>query len=370
MAAHELDREAFAAQERLNFFHTMRAGFDRAGSTLVERHIQIGSFHITLRFAGDGLLSCILPAFEHIVVDPNVADLTVHLFDSNTTNMPLPLWAQSLVDSLRHGWAELLGPRHEIKAYTDDRIFAIFYPHNHILCLVDRETNQAVYWVNSASEFPYWERAYPLASLLNAWLSDRAYYFVHAAAVGTDAGTVLLANKGGSGKSTTTIASALAGMLMLGDDYCAVAIDDNGGVAHSLYNSIKIEPEGNVIRNFPELEPYIINWEGFSTGEEKAVVFINQHRPELMRRQMPIRAILIPHISGQPKTTITNAPRAAALRALAPNTMLQLAGNSRRTFHWLGQLVRNVPAYHLALGTEINQVPVSLQNFLAQFETG
>ena len=80
----------------------------------------------------------------------------------------------------------------------------------------------------------------------------------------------------------------------------------------------------------------------------------------------PLRAILIPRITGRSETTIEPASPAAALKALAPSTLLQLPGEGRETMARLSALARRVPAYTLNAGTGMGGIAESVEALLTQ----
>jgi hypothetical protein len=275
----------------------------------------------------------------------------------------MPLLVRSLVDLLRQRWWEHLHSRREIKGYHGGSIQAAFHLGPDILSVLDSTASRAVYWVEDARDIPYYERGYPLTNLLNWWLGRRGRVVMHAAGIGRETGGVLLPGKGGSGKSTTALACAASDLCIVGDDYCAV--EPATGRAHSLYNTIKLKGEADVER-FAHLESFVRNVERVGEGDdrERSMVFLHRDFPGKMLAGMPLKAILIPRVTGQRETTIVPASGAAALKALAPSTIFQLAGNERPAFQALVQLVRTVPCFEIGLGTAIAEIPGAIERFL------
>ena len=54
---------------------------------------------------------------------------------------------------------------------------------------------------------------------------DKGYQLVHAAAVGSEAGAVLISGKGGLGKSTTALSCLGKGLTYVGDSHVVVQLD-------------------------------------------------------------------------------------------------------------------------------------------------
>lgn len=352
--------------DRAALLDTLAEGFRRAAHAAgtVERHYQIAGANVRLRFAGGALVPILDPAIAHLAADATSSpDFTIELFDSVSTGTPLPLLARSLVDLLRFRWWEHLDNRREIRHYHGGHLGAAFHLGPDILSVLDRPRRRAAYWVNDARDLPYYERGYPITNLLNWWLRDRGLTVVHAAVVGNTSGAVLLPGKGGSGKSTTTLACTAGGLAVVGDDYCAM--DPRTGIAHSLYNTVKLKAEADVER-FRALESFMRHMERVGEGDDRqrSMVFLHPHFPGAMTSSLPVRAILVPQVTGEPGTSIVRASAGAALMALAPGTMLQLAGNERDAFRSMVGLVRGIPTFRILLGARIDGIPVAVARFL------
>jgi len=352
--------------DRSAFFQAAVEGFRRAEETVgvVEKRYRIAGYTVALRFAGPALVPHIDPALAHLA-DPSGArpELTIDLFDSVSTRTRLPLMVRSLVDLLRVGWFHHLGSRREITGYHGGSLQAAFHLGPNILSVLDSTASRAVYWVQDARDIPYYERGYPLTDLLNWWLGPRGRVVVHAAAIGHPGGGVLLPGKGGSGKSSTTLACTDSALGIVGDDYCAV--EPATGFAHSLYNTVKLKADEDV-RRFAHLAAFVGHVERVGDGPDRgrAMGFLHPHFPGKMLAGLPLKAILIPRVTGRPETTIVGASAAAALKALVPSTIFQLAGNERPTFQAMVQLARSLPAFDIGLGTEVAQIPHAIQRFL------
>lgn len=364
MAERQIDD--YLAADRVAFFQAAAEGFCRAARAVgaIEKCYRIAGCNVRLRFAGPALVPTIDPALAHLAPPCSVEpDYTIEAFDTASTGAPMPLLVRSLIELLRLRWWEHLHSRREIKGYHGGNIQAAFHLGPGILSVLDNKAGHAVYWVEDARDIPYYERGYPITNLLNWWLGRRGRVIVHAAAIGRASGGVLLPGKGGSGKSTTALACAASDLSIVGDDYCAV--EEATRRAHSLYNTVKLKGDEDVER-FCHLAPFIDNLERVGEGDDRAraMVFLHPHFPGKMLADMPLEAILIPRVTGQPKTTIVPTSAAAALKALAPSTIFQLAGNERPAFQALVQLVRNVPSFEIHLGTAIAGIPQAIDRFL------
>jgi hypothetical protein len=178
--------------------------------------------------------------------------------------------------------------------------------------------------------------------------------------VGSVDGGVLLAGQGGAGKSTTTLACLAGGLAVAADDYTLLSLDPLP-YGYSLYNTAKLRTLEDM-RRFPQFLPGIANVAGLDG--EKPMIFLHQHWPQSVLRGFPIRAILLPQICADGATAVRRATAAAALKALAPSTLLQLPGLGQGALQAMSRLVRLVPAYTLALGPDLARIPAVVAGLL------
>lgn len=336
-----------ARMEPLEFFDAVYEKYGQAEAACggcVDRYYCIAGFAVRLRFAGEALLPYITPALAHLATEPvGEPVLTVCLWDSDSTNivMPPPPWQ---ADDYREGG--------EIRGFVDERIHTIVQIGVNALSVLDRERNLGIYWVKTAKQIPYYESAAPLRAIFHLWMSQRGIQLIHAGAVGLPSGGVLLVGKGGSGKSTTALACLNSELFYASDDYCMLAHHPNPTV-FSIYSTGKKNADD--VGRLPFLVSKIRNPDRL--GTEKAVYLLSESFPDKLLSSFPLRAILIPRLSGGRDTALKPASPAAGLAALAPSTIFQLPGDRKKGFQTMGQLVRQVPCYQLNLGTDTGQIP-------------
>jgi hypothetical protein len=195
---------------------------------------------------------------------------------------------------------------------------------------------------------PWHERGAPLRPALHRWAALAGRHFVHAAAVATEAGGVLLAGPSGSGKSTTALACLEAGLDYAGDDYVIL----EGRQAHCLYSTAKLDL--GALERLPGLAPAVTDLR--RGREDKAVLDVHAHRADRVRSPLPVDAIVIPTVGGSGPPRTRPASPGEALRALAPTTLIQLPGAAHERMQAMAKLVRRVPAYRVELGDDVAAV--------------
>ena len=358
------DRQSDCREETVGF-DLMLGGFQRACQAMggsLDQYIRIGQFVVCLRFAGAGLLPYIGPALEHLRTEAVLApDLTICLWDSVSTNTALTPLMAWLCQTLQWHPFQQLSPRREIQALSNERVPATYDNDSHVLSLLDTTQAIAIYWVNDATKLPYYEQGAPLRTIFNWWLSRHNYQCVHAGAVGTDEGGVLLTGKSGSGKSTTALACLDSDLLYISDDYCLFTNAPQPYV-YSLYNTAKLNGLRDLQRQ-PRFLPMIHNPE--QAGQAKLMLFLAQHMSHKLRAGFPLKAILLPYVTGESNTRFKRVSAGMALKALAPTSMFQLPGADQRSFQNMGELVRQLPCYQLELGTDIKAIPAIILDLLA-----
>lgn len=307
---------------------------------------------LALTFAGDALPGQLLPALRHLSAGNGSSgpELQVALWDSVASGEPMPSPPWSLDDCVERG---------EVRGYNDERFRTAYFLGSGVLNMLDRRHGKGLFWLRDANRLALWESGAPLLALLNWWFSGGGRQLVHAAAVGYPEGGILLAGRGGSGKSTTALACLETDLLYAGDDYCLLETAPDTRV-HSLYNSAKLNCDN--LRRFPTLGRLFDL--PSARIEEKALVFLQERLPEKLTGGFPLKGIFLPRVTGQKSTSLERVSPAAAMRALAPSTLFQLCGAGREGFAVMATLVRQVPCFQLHLGTDLSGVTGTIRRYL------
>lgn len=355
---------------RTDGLELLARNFGRAAAAspeLVDRSFDLGGAGLRLRFANDALVAPLTRAIAHLEVAASAEPhFEIELWDSASTGTDLSPLLAGLIEMAHQAPFDVLSSRYELLPLQNDRVSATYDLGSGVLSVFDTVDRRAFYWVRDAAELPYYERGAPLRTLLNWWLSARGFHCVHAGAVGTDDGAVLLTGKGGSGKSTTALACLHGGMRYASDDYCAIRRDPTPEV-HSLYNTGKLRDEADLARQ-PDFEPWIANRD--RAGDEKFLMFLQEHAPERLLRSARLRAIVIPRVSGGTRSELHRIPPAEALKALAPTTMFQLPGAAGAAMLLMAGLVKALPCYRLDAGSDLPAIPSLLTELIETLAAG
>lgn len=336
-----------------DYFQRARAAFAEAVQRggLQEKKFQIGGGTFRLRLADETLAPVILPALAHLAIETVTSpDLKISLADMTSSKIALRFPGSEFSSN------EPIGA---MRRYHDARFFALAQKETDALSLLDAETDEAFYWTQNAARLPWQENTFPLRHLLAHFFRRREQQLIHAAAVGNENGAVLIAGKGGSGKSTATLACATHGLFYLGDDYTLAGVEPEPRV-WSLYSSAKVNAD--TLNWFPQLKPFVHHTGG---AAEKSSLFLHGAPDLRFAGSLPIRAVLWPRITGRAETKLTPASSATLLLALAPSSILQTPGDGEAVLRTLGRLVQAVPAFVLEAGTNPAAIAAAIKKFLA-----
>lgn len=347
-----MDRPERSEQEQIQFFYQCIQKFKAAASVKpeIKYFYKIAETTVCLNFAGNALLPWLTPALEHLKTSATTPDLTIHVFDTLSTgiNAPPPPCE----------WADFTD-RGDIWGFNSKRIKTAFHWSEYSVNVLDLETNTGVYWVKNPKAFPYWVYSSPFRSMIQWWMEKNGGQLLHAAAVGTDKGAVLITGKGGSGKSTSAIVSLDQGMKYLGDDYVIVKKDPCPTV-YSLYSTAKLNVEDMV--KFPALSSLAA--EKVKEDQEKEVMFLYPKLKNQIVEKLPLKAILTPKIQQKANTDIVPASFWPIQKAMSFTTMSQLPGVGSHTQQYIREFISQLSCYTLKPGSRFPDISNAIKDFI------
>ena len=333
-----------------------------------ESDFLVAGRRLRLRASEDVLLRRLSRTFAHLrAAGEGEPELTIHVWDSATHRTPAPpipeVGDEQAPGAFFYASNTRLRVGFQLGTSGDERVLAV-YPEapTPALSVLDREQRQAWYWVADAGRIPYWEEATPFRYLLDWWLREEGVHQLHAGAVGTTGGGVLIVGKSGSGKSTAALSALQSELQYGGDDYVAVSLEPEPWV-HSLYSSGKLM--GDHVRLLPFLLASLANPDELEY--EKAVVYVNEHWPENVASGFPLRAILAAKVvPGLDVARLTETSRLEGLRALAPSTVFQMHTRGSDSLARMRKLAEAVPSYRLELGSDTASIPRAISALLQE----
>jgi len=311
--------------------------------------IRLGSEHAKLHFSNQHIAEKMSRSLAHLKAPSEsvvLNTLSVFCFEGNLSPFSFP-WtpADFEVQGL-------------IKGMNTDRFQTIYQHGSGAIILFDQLRKEGFYYIDSATNIPYWEVSFPFRTLFHWWTRDTPYQLLHAGGIGDISSSMIITGKSGSGKSSTCLSSLLHQQLFLaGDDY--VLIDTQKGILYSLYNCVKIE-WGNLERlNFLKK----LTDTKFKDAD-KAMIFVNERCSEKILTHSELHYSFIPVISREGKTKVIESNPAEALKSIAPTTLFQLPLIRTEAFGKCVALVKRLRTYQVMLGTDPGEIAETLYVFL------
>ena len=323
-----------------------------------EKNFRIAGLPVRIRFAGSAMQDNVLTALSHLEAPEadHSPGLSVNVWDCKSSGVKAPFAPELWNDCTP--WGELTATR-------NSPVHASRLMDVGVYSMLDLAGGRAVYWAHRADQVPPYARAAPLRSLLHIWMRAHGRIFLHGASVAVGGESILLAGKAGSGKSTTALLCALAGWEYLGDDYCSASVDGRPRT-HSLFNSAKLSPDQWSRFAHWTRSPHSVK----DPQSGKAVVFLAYDRTVRVVPDGNLRAIVLPAITANARSTIEPDSAAAAWKAMAPSTVLQLPGAGAQDLAAIAGLARSVPCFRLQLGSDWERIPSVIAGGVAMEQHG
>lgn len=327
-SADDLDRSFDALLER---FHTVAARTGR-----VTRTFHVGGRAIAIAGAGVAPLAVITPALDHLAAaDVGNAAVTVL-----ATLEPEP-------------GAGLQPPPPGVYVTAHGSLQMTVSADPPAVTAYDPARRLGVVWLAGNPAVHVYTHASPLRELLSLAVRPFGLVGLHAAAIGSADGGALLAGAGGAGKSTTAMTCALAGMSLVGEDFCLVQTSPTP-VAHGLYNSVKLLPDAIARLHLPAAADADVWVDG------KRLYFLHRTPTIKLADRIAINTVLVLRVTAAPNSRLVPVARIEAVNALAPTSvrLMGLPANAApAVFHTAAEVVRHVRCYRLELGSNTGNIP-------------
>jgi hypothetical protein len=346
-------------QEQAQFFARLQEGFLAASARTGEivRDFRLAGTLVRLRFAGEALIPIIVPGLANGVAG-GVSEpaCEIRLWDSESTGLPPAPRPRPVSDLTRRG---------NIWGFDSSRYRSAYHWGEGSVNAMDCETRQAVFWAPTHKYLPVRALATPLRSILHWWMELNGRQLVHAAAVGCGGRGVLIPGRGGSGKSSASLACLLAGMDFVADDYLALALDPEPR-AYRVYATAKLDPRS--LSLYPDLAARCRTLHDPAFG--KVMLFLEDGYAEQLKESLPLKLVLKPSFSGAPETALGEAEPFEIERELAYETFAWLPHVGAGTVEFLNRVSREVPRSAIYLGTERARIATVIKQALASRISG
>jgi hypothetical protein len=349
--------EKESPESNISFFNASVENFHTTlkNSELFKKTIDVYGYTIEILFSGVEGLRRLWPAISHLEsVDIDNPDFLIHAWDSFTsrTNMiPMP-WERSDIYKLGY-----------VRGFNNQSFETSFIYEPTGFSMVDKINSKALFWVDNYQDLPKYVEAAPFKSIFQSWFRGKQIHYTHGACIGSDNACILLAAKGGSGKSTTAITCAAKGLQYLSDDYCLTRNTPTPSVS-SVYSSAKLTYDA--WDRWPDLRNYFSGMK--PCYSDKIYFSLYPERKEIFNKSLPLKAIVVPNfVSSKTKKSFEKISASAALKAIAPSSIFQLSGGSSMDFYHFSSLVRNVPSFNFNLSQDLELNVERIKDFMSDF---
>jgi hypothetical protein len=350
--------------ERLNVenfyisaFEQASISFENSNKTII-KDIVLAGLSIRLKFAGDALVPLLMPAISHLLVKDSIKakpDYEIDIWDSESTNCEFPRSPCSKDDI---SW------RGEIKNLISSRFETAYFAHARMLTLLDHESSKGVVCFASSKNIPSFELTCPFRGVFSWILRRNNTTLLHAGAVGTNNGTVLIGGNSGAGKSSTAFRCLMGGLNYLGDDICALSSNDGIPLIHSVYSSGKTLTKD--LSNFPEFFQSIYG--NKESSYEKEIFFFNEYFSQNLQLSGELKAVIIPFQNTSLELGFKKMSFAKALSVISSSTKSLLPDAGNESFKIVSSVLHRVPCFQFNLGNDPQKIASSVAEFIIQLK--
>lgn len=321
---------------------------------------RIGSETVAVKYATRDLHRKIAQSLRPLLCSESVsAHLTVFVYDAKLA--PWPSGIQELFEDLAAS-QQGSAPRSQLPVYyyRDDRYTVVFNRQKDLgeLTVLDRMNDEAIVSLLHSDENLVSTYAHaPFRNLFTFWLEDRGYLVLHAAAVGTLDGGVLIAGNNGAGKSTVSLSCLGSELMFAGDDSILTKVG-KAPYAHMLYATASVWLKD--LENYPLLRkvPYVERKDA-----PKGNFFLDGLGKHTLA-EFPVRAIVMTRFSSDDHASLSPITAQQVLMSLAPGSLSRMPGDVKKCFERIVFLAKSVPCYLLTLGKNNSVIPNILFSLL------
>lgn len=320
----------------------------QAEQTLHHWHYQCAGIFFSISSPHIMLTKNLVKALSHLLVAqaPQV-HFKIRVLDTSQIRYKLPLL----------NWDQLVARGY--RGYKDGNIYFHYFQYIGVLSCIDVEAGEAYYIVRDHAKLPWWVAGSPFIIILHQAFSRHHMQVTHTAAVANQSSAVLLTGKGGSGKSTTTLVCAKAGLSIIGEDYCVLDAASPAQI-HSLYQSAKWTPQ--TVQFFSEYASFITN--KTRTEIEKSLVYYQDFLSKPMCLSASIRAVISLQVNATGETILESQEQQEGMQHLMMSTLAQLPGSGPQTLRFFQEFSSKHSFLRLTLGKKHEENIAAIKGIL------
>ncbi len=190
------------------------------------------------------------------------------------------------------------------------------------------------------------------------WAKANNKLLFHAAAVGTGGKGVMIAGRGGSGKSTFAVSCLAEDLDFVSDDYTLITASGEL-LAMPLYTIVALRED--MYGEFPQLGKPLLEEDGSFRGGKPQF----QVPAERFSSALNIKALIIPKIAGDDEPSIAPIPPSKVMIHLIHSTITQIESrHDTALIQQMAQRLSGLPVYEMRMSTDLKKNPAFLRSFI------
>ena len=332
--------------------------------------ISLAGKRISIFYGSSDLAQLLAPAISHLecsLAEP--PELNIFVCDSTTH--PVLKWSPDL--STQHQLKLPSSPSHPVVYGKHEQMqFAFqFGPSLLSIDLYDG-VDRAVLWLDSCDQYlsnVAESLCYPFRTIFAWFVADNTGCLIHASAIADERGGLVFSGTSGSGKSTCALISSLAGKTFIGDDAVIISCKDTLSL-YSPYCVTRVRPDE--LEHYPTLtasSSIVANSRSsVLPGAGKLTFSMQTLEKSIGSKSADFRALVFPEVvNGLKRSKAVPISPAAALRRLAPSSLLHIPGYGQAALTRLAQISNSVPCYHWQLGVRREEIVELVERVLGDY---
>jgi hypothetical protein len=183
---------------------------------------------------------------------------------------------------------------------------------------------------------------------------------LHAAAVGIDGRGILLAARGGGGKSTLAVSAMLGGFRYVSDDYLILRQVGSELTAYPIYSTVNLNPQ--ILNQMPSLQAAYL-WDSYWQPAKKTYDIGAHHAS--FERSLSLKAAVFPKISQAKTPSIEPMKKAKVMVEMIYSTIFQMGDYANREhIRKMTDMVSELDYYRINLSPDLQANVEVLRTFI------
>lgn len=205
---------------------------------------------------------------------------------------------------------------------------------------------------------PYLASRHMMVNAFARWAKDTDKVLLHAAAVGVGGTGVLVAGRGGVGKSTFAISCLADGMEFVSDDYTLITAS-GALLAMPLYSIVALRSD--MCGTLPGFEHPLLEEDGSYRGGKPQF----QVPKERFSSRLEIKAMIIPKVANEAEPSIRKVAPGNVMAQLIHSTITQIeARRDMELVRRMASRLSQLPVYEMSMSTDLMKNPAFLRSFI------